>query len=104
MIVIDANGEYAFEDGTRTLRTSDHPVHQARVELALPKGSWLYASDSGHELARFKNVKQSSAQIEEFQKELRFYLKKYHPEVTRILADRNAVTLNMEIKQDALTV
>lgn len=103
MLVIDQEGEYAYVPGTKTLKTSSHPVYQARIEIALPKGSWLYAPSSGHNLARFQRSKQSQQTIDEFRKELSHYLARYSPDVKSQLVDRGGVTINMEIKDGVLS-
>jgi hypothetical protein len=99
--VIDANGQYAFVPGTRTLAQSDHPVHRARIEIALPAGAWLYAPAAGHNLARFARKKQGPATLDEFRKELLLYLKDYAPDVAQILVDRDATEFDLLIAEEA---
>jgi hypothetical protein len=102
MNYIDGNGDYAFIPGTRRLDSSDHPVYRARNEVALGQGEWIHAPERGHQLARFKTVKQSQSKVEEFRKELALYLSKYGPKVTDALVTRGGVTLTLEIKDSAL--
>lgn len=104
MNIIDSNGEYVYVDGTKMLASSDHPVFKARIEVALPKGAWLYAPNAGHELTRFQRQAKTNAKVEEFQKELKLYLKPYGPVVTDRLLARDAVSMNLQIAEDALNV
>lgn len=102
MIAINSVGEYAYVDGTKKPLVTKHPVYQARVEIALGRGTWLYAPDEGHDLARFARAHKSDAKVEEFEKELSFYLRRYGPEVTSRLLARHSVSLNLQIAEDAL--
>lgn len=103
-MVIDANGEYELMPGNKKPKTSEHPVYQARIEIALPVGGWLFAPNDGHNLARFSRAANTAHKREEFQKELSLYLKKYGPVVTDLLVGRNAVEIDMTIAQGALNV
>lgn len=102
MNVVDENGDYKLVTGTKTNLQSDHPVYQARIEMALGKGKWCFAPNRGHQLKTFDRVNQSSAQIESFEKELRLYLSKYDPETIEVLSSRGLSQFNLEIKEDAL--
>jgi hypothetical protein len=104
MPVIDGAGNYNYIPGTKTLVTSAHPVYKARIDLGLGEGVWLYAPNDGHDLASYKNVRQTLAIQEQFEKDLMFYLKSYGPVVTDRLVARGAVSLNLEIAEDALNV
>lgn len=102
MIIIDQNGEYEFLNGTRTLKTSDHPAHQARLELGLPRGEWLYGQSSGHELNKFKRSKQSDSQILSFRKEVALFLNKYDPEISELFIKREGVGMDLQINDEVL--
>lgn len=102
MLIVDSNGDYAVVAGSRTLDTSEHPVYQARIEVALMIDSWLYAPAEAQDLARFKAARETPAAVDEFKKELLFGLKKYSPEVVSQFADRGAVSFGLQISQDAL--
>jgi hypothetical protein len=104
MIAINSVGEYVYVAGTKRPLVTEHPVYQARVEVALGQGTWLYAPTAGHTLARFDNAAKTDAKVEEFQKELSFYLRRYGPEVTERLLSRFAVDLKLQIAEDALNV
>lgn len=104
MLIVNADGEYEYASETRTPKASDHPVYKARIELALGAGEWLYAPTSGHDLKKYETAKQTDAKIEEFQKDLAFYLEKYGPVVTDLLTARGKVSLNLQIAEDALNV
>jgi len=45
--IINEQGDYDYVEGTKTLKESDHPVYQARIELGLGVGTWLYAPAAG---------------------------------------------------------
>jgi hypothetical protein len=100
--IIDSSGNYAFVPGTRTLQQSDHPVFEARIEVALGQNTWPYAPNAGHTLARFQNEGQSDDKVEEFQKELLYYLDGYGPDVVDLLVERGGVSIDLNISEDAL--
>lgn len=102
MNIIDANGDYQFQQGTRLLASSNHPVYRARIEISLNKGTWLYAPAAGHNLSRFKRAKQTPAKIDEFRKELAHYLSGYSPDVTDALVERNGVAMDLTIAEGVL--
>jgi len=102
MITIDEAGEYEFIENTRTLKTSDHPAHQARLELGLALGDWLYAPTFGHGLNKFKRARQSDAKVQEFRKEVELFLTKYEPEVIELFTEREGVTMGLEINDEVL--
>jgi hypothetical protein len=102
MLIINGEGEYEYEEGTRQLKASEHPVYEARIDLALGRGSWLYAPAEGHDLEKYAQAKQSAAKIDEFQKDLAYYLDRYDPRVADLLGKRGAVSLNLEIAAEAL--
>jgi hypothetical protein len=104
MPIIDGDGKYVYVDNTRMLKTSSHPVYRARIEVALGLGEWIGAPNAGHQLARFKRVRESQHQVEEFQKALSFYLENYSPDVLDALVTRGGVTLNLNIREGALNV
>lgn len=104
MMIIDSNGNYALVEGTQKPQTSEHPVYQARIEVALPVGVWPFAPTSGHNLARFARVANTPAKQDEFQKELTLYLKKYGPTVANLFTGRYAVELDLTIPEEALNV
>lgn len=101
MLIVDENGNYKYVSGTKTLEKSEHPVYQARIEVALGEGTWLCAPNSGHQLARFKKVHLTQDKREEFEKELRFYLKKYGPEVAADAAARFEHSVKVTIAENA---
>lgn len=102
MNFLDQDGRYVFKEGTRTLDDSDHPVFNARIEIDLPLGEWLYAPNNGHGLNRFKTAKQSESNVDEFKKGLRLYLKKYSPELISIISSRVGVELELAIDDEVL--
>lgn len=104
MMIVDTQGRYSMIEGTRRPKNSEHPVHQARIEMALDRGSWWFAPNQGHDLARFKRVSNSDHKREELQKEVAFYLKKYGPQVAQTFADRTTITERVVIAEDALNV
>ena len=103
MAIINSDGNYVMQDGTLTIKQSKHPVYKARIDLALGKNTWLYAPSSGHDLEKYKNEHESSAKIQEFQKELAFYLSKYSPDVTDLLINRGAVNIQLQIDENVLS-
>jgi len=103
MPIIDENGNYAYVGSTKVLQTSDHPVYQARIELALTLGSWIGAPNAGSNLGRFKNVRASAHEIDEFEKELAFYLQNYNPTLVDEIVSRGAVQVDLSITEDALS-
>lgn len=104
MPIIDENGLYAYVPGTPIVQTSTHPVYRARIELALTVGSWIGDPAAGSNLGRFKRVRASSHQIDEFEKELAFYLQNYDPTVIDELISQGAVQTDLSIAEDALDV
>lgn len=105
MPIIDESGNYTFSEGTRIVATSTHPVYRARIEIPLEQGIWIGASpQAGNRLGRFKRVRASDHQIEEFQKELTSYLSAYSPEVLDTLVTSGAVQFDLSITQGALDV
>jgi len=104
MDIIDQDGRYQYLEGTRTLKKSDHPVFMARIELALGQNTWCYAPSAGHDFAKYQRAKQSTGKLQEFQKDLAFYLEKYGPELTQLLINRRAISIDLSIAKDALNV
>jgi hypothetical protein len=104
MPIINGDGKYEYVDNTRMLKTSSHPVYRARIEVALGLGEWIGAPAQGHKLARFKRVRESQHQIEEFRKALAFYLEGYSPDVIDTLVTLGGVTMDLEIAEGALNV
>lgn len=104
MNVVGTDGDYEYVAGTRTLLSSDHPIHCARIEIALPKGEWLYAAQRGHQLKKYQTKDQTKTNMDAFEKELLLYLSKYSPEVQSALGERGAVSLDLTISEDALNV
>ncbi|MGZ3687132.1 MAG: hypothetical protein ACXWPM_00070 [Bdellovibrionota bacterium] len=102
MPIIDETGKYVYLPNTRILATSSRPVYRARIEVALPQGDWIGAPTSGHQLIRFKRVRESQHQIEEFQKALELYLNKYNPDVIDTLVTRGGVTMDLNIAEGVL--
>lgn len=99
MIVIGTNGQYEVQENTKTLRSSDHPVYQAQIEINLARGSWIGAPDKGHNIA--PRVRQSEAALEEFRKEVRTYLSKYDPETQEMAINRSGATLPVLIPRES---
>lgn len=95
-IVIDTDGQYVRDENGR-LKKTDHRAYQARVELALAKGSWLHAPNNGHNLDRFKREKMTPVNVEEFEKEVVRYLSKYDPEVTERVRVRSNFVASIDI-------
>jgi hypothetical protein len=103
MPIIDEEGKYVYVENTRLLKLSTHPVYRARIEVALEQGTWIGAPQAGSQLGRFRRVRQSEHQVEEFQKALAYYLSAYPPDVLDTLVTRNGVTYDLQIKQGALS-
>ena len=101
MIIISDQGDYEFTTGTKTLKTSDHPVFQAQIELHLAITSWVGSPNSPQPLARFNRTKQTVIKADEYRKELAFYLQKYSPEVQEAVIKRTNVTFQATIAGDA---
>lgn len=102
-MIIDVNGQYAYTAGTMKAQTSSHPVYQARIDLALPQGTWLFAPPTaGHTLQRFAKAGNTQAKQDEFQKELSLYLAKYGSAVVNTFTGRYALELDMTIPQGVL--
>lgn len=102
MRIIDDQGNYQYITGTKTVAQSDHPAYQARIELALGKGTWPFAKDRGHQLAKYSRADQTPEKIEAYRKEVLLYLKKYGPEVTRLISERGSIDIKLGINKDAL--
>jgi len=101
MIIISNQGDYEFITGTKTLKTSDHPVFQAQIELHLAITPWVGSPSSPQPLARFNRSKQSVIKVDEYQKELAFYLQKYSPEVQDAVIKRTSTEFGAVIREDA---
>jgi len=101
VIIIDENGDYELIEGTKTLKTSDHPVFQAQIELNIATKKWIGAPNAPAPLAKFERTKQSEQNIQLYDKELRFYLQKYSPEEIEIAVSRQAVTFTGIVREDA---
>ena len=103
MPIVDGNGRYVYVDGTATLKQSKHPVFKARIDLALGQNTWLYAPTQGHDLDRYKQERETAAKVQEFQKELTFYLEKYSPSVSNLLTARGVINMQLKIDENALS-
>ena len=101
MIIISTEGDYEFITGTKTVKTSDHPVYQAQIETNLALKKWIGAPNSIQPLAKFNRSKQSVIKVDEFRKELGFYLQKYNPDVQDAVIDRIKTIFNLRIEEDA---
>lgn len=100
--MVDENGFYIYNPGTKTLAKSSHPAWQARLMLGLPIGTWVCRPDQGHDLNNYANVKETEETIERFEKDLQFYLQQFGPDVTETLGNRGAVDFQVQISSDAL--
>jgi len=101
VIIIDNQGDYEVEPGTRNLKTSDHPVFQAHIELHLGFETWIGAPNAPAPLKKFNQEKQSEQKVDLFEKELGFYLQKYSPEDIERAVDRQSVAFTGLIREDA---
>lgn len=99
-IVIDNSGLYE-RDEKGLLKKTNHQAYQARVELALPKGKWLHAPNSGHDLDKFKRLKKTPLNEEEFEKKIIRYLEKYDPQVIDRVSVRENFLATIEIEDGA---
>ena len=99
MIIVGTDGQYQLKPGTKTLDTSDHPVFQAQIEVNLRQGSWIGSPGSGHSLGI--REKQSTDIVNEFRKELRFYLNKYDPDVREAAIKRSEAVIPVVVAEDA---
>lgn len=102
MTIVDENGNFKVLDGTLKPVDSVHPVHKARVAVALPKGSWLHAPDQGHDLTGYAKQRATPEKVEEFQKLLKLYLTPYGPEVTHLFIRRGQLSLQINITRETL--
>lgn len=102
MNIVDADGFYLYEPGTKTLQNSTHPAWQARLALGLPIGAWVCRPDQGHTLESFKNVKETASNIQAYEKELNHYLQAFGPDVQETLGTRGAVDFQGNISSTAL--
>jgi len=100
---IDVDGKIIVDEGTLNPKSSEHPVWLARVALALNKGDWLYAPNSGHELKRFNNVKATESKIQEFEKEVKFYLSPYGPQITDRFTSRGVSSIQALITRETIS-
>jgi hypothetical protein len=100
MKIINESGDYTYIDSTRTVKTSDHPVHQARIELALAQGHWAFAPNRGHQLKKFQTLDQTPSNMQSFRKELLLYLDKYSPEVQEAFGERGLVDMALNIDKE----
>lgn len=101
MIIITTEGDYKLIEGTSTLEESDHPVFQAQIEVNLALKKWIGSPNSVQPLARFDRAKQTVINVDEFRKELSFYLQKYSPDVQEAVIDRTKTIFNLSIAEDA---
>lgn len=101
MIVISNQGDYEFIEGTKTLKTSEHPVFQAQIETHLAFQGWIGAPNAPAPLKKFERAKQSQQQIDLYDKELRFYLQKYDVTDIERAVDRESVRITGKIREDA---
>jgi hypothetical protein len=102
MTIIDEYGNFKVEAGTLKPVESAHPVHKARIAVALPKGAWLHAPDEGHELASYAQSKATPEKVEEFQKLLKLYLTRYGQQVTGLFIKRGQLSLEINITRETL--
>ena len=102
MNIVDENGYYIYNPGTKTLADSSHPAWQARNDLGLPIGTWVCRPDLGHTLDSFKNVKETPQSIEAYEKELKYTLNRYSPAIQQTLGTRGAVDFQGNIAANAL--
>ena len=102
MTIVDENGNLKVLDGTLKSVESAHPVHKARVAIALPKNTWLHAPDQGHELTPYAQQKATPEKVEEFQKLLKLYLNQYGPQVTGLFFRRGQLSLEVKITKETL--
>lgn len=101
MIIITDQGDYELIAGTKTLKTSEHPVFQAQIELHLATTPWIGSPNSPQPLDRFRRAKQSVIKTDEYNKELAFYLQKYSPDVQQAVVERSNATFEALIAEDA---
>ena len=101
MIIITPQGDYALIEGTKTLETSDHPVYQAQIELAIATKKWIGAPNAPVPLAPFLRAKQTDIKVDEYKKELAFYLQKYDPAVQEAVVSRSNTVFDLIIAEDA---
>jgi hypothetical protein len=103
MIIVDGNGNFALVPGTLKPIESTNPVYNARIALALPVGSWLYAPKSGHQLAIYDTIKATPANQDAYQKSLELYLKPYGPEVLARITGRGMEQLQELITKETIS-
>lgn len=102
MRIIDENGNYEREGTTLKPKVSNHPVHKARVAVALGQGSWLYFPDEGHGLAVYAQAKASDMRKDEFEKVLKLYLQKYGAETVDRFIKRGILSLRLNITKETI--
>lgn len=102
MAIVDENGKYKTEDGSLKVVQSEHPVHKARVAIALDKGAWLYAPANGHSLGVYTTQRATQQKVEEFQKMAKLYLAPYGPQVVGRFIKRGELSLEINITRETI--
>jgi len=100
--IIDPNGLIEVTPGTIKAIKGDNPAYRARIAIALPLNTWLYALGSGHQLNQFKNVKASQSNLQNFQKVATLYLKPYGAVVTDTYLARGVEGLTLQVDQETI--
>lgn len=102
MKYVDENGRFVVTPNTLKAEQSEHPVHKARVAVALGLNSWLHAPNEGHTLGVYAQSKATDEKSDEFQKVLKLYLAKYGPEVTQRFISRGKLQMQVLITRETI--
>lgn len=100
--VIDPNGFVEVIPGTVKPIKGDNPAYRARIALALPVNTWLYAPGSGHNLKQFDIAKASDSNKENFIKSVKLYLAPYGPSVISRYIARGLAGITTEVTKQTI--
>lgn len=100
--IIDSDGIIEMVPGTLQPVAADNPAYRARIAMALPINSWLYALTSGHQLKQFEDVKASQSNFQNYKKAVILYLKPYGPSVTDTFLARGVEGLTIQVNQETI--
>ncbi len=98
-LVVDFDGEYAYEPNSKVLKKSDSNVFKANIELSLSLGEWVYAPNSGHTLKKYLKRGATEEVVESLNKEARLYLGKYDAEVVKEAISRGRSETQIKIQE-----
>jgi hypothetical protein len=102
MPIIDEKGEFTLQPGTLLPKEDDNPAFRARIALALPLNSWLYAPANGHTLDDFKRARATPENVIAFEKEAKLYLSAYGPAVSSRFISRGQTQIGFVVTKETL--